>query len=125
MTKKLPVAQLFGESEELELSPAVVSKPNFTSHSGFVLPLPPESRFHSVKQALHTSIPERLLSRDSEQAAIRSFLHEKLLQQQPGSLYISGAPGTGKTACVKCVLKEMRVRKPAVSLHCHIVATVG
>lgn len=86
--------------------------------------LPPESRFHSVKQALHTSLPQRLLSRDTEQAAIRSFLHETLLQKEPGSLYISGAPGTGKTACVKSVLKEMRVRKAAVSLHCHMVTAV-
>lgn len=77
-----------------------------------------------MKQALHTSLPQRLLSRDGEQAAIRSFLHETLLQKQPGSLYISGAPGTGKTACVKCVLKDMKVRKPAVSLHRHTVAAV-
>lgn len=72
-----------------------------------------------MKQALHTAIPERLLSRDTERAAIRRFLEEKLLQQLPGSLYISGAPGTGKTACLKSVLQEMKVRKPAVSLHCH------
>lgn len=72
-----------------------------------------------MKQALHTAIPERLLSRDTERAAIRRFLEAKLLQQPPGSLYISGAPGTGKTACLKSVLQEMKVRKPAVSLHCH------
>lgn len=77
-----------------------------------------------MKQALHTSLPQRLLSRDTEQGAIRSFLHETLLQKQPGSLYISGAPGTGKTACVKCVLKDMKVRKPAVSLHCPLVEAV-
>uniref|UniRef100_A0A8D0D348 Cell division control protein n=1 Tax=Sander lucioperca TaxID=283035 RepID=A0A8D0D348_SANLU len=66
------------------------------------------SRFLSVKQALHTAVPERLLSRETERAAIRSFLEEKALQRLPGSLYISGAPGTGKTACLNCVLQEMK-----------------
>uniref|UniRef100_A0A8C7YEI9 Cell division control protein n=1 Tax=Oryzias sinensis TaxID=183150 RepID=A0A8C7YEI9_9TELE len=66
------------------------------------------SRFQSVKQALHTAVPERLLSREAEQASIRRFLQEKVLQRRPGSLYISGAPGTGKTACLNCVLQEMK-----------------
>lgn len=66
-----------------------------------------KSRFLNVKRALHTAVPERLLSRDTERGAIRAFLEEKLLQKKPGSLYISGAPGTGKTACLSCVLQEM------------------
>lgn len=68
-----------------------------------------ESRFQNVKQALHTAVPERLLSREAERTSIRSFLEEKVLQRVPGSLYISGAPGTGKTACLNCVLQEMKV----------------
>lgn len=64
-----------------------------------------------MKQALHTAIPERLLSREAERASIRAFLEEKVLRRLPGSLYISGAPGTGKTACLNCVLQEMKVRR--------------
>ncbi|XP_029913437.1 cell division control protein 6 homolog [Myripristis murdjan] len=67
-----------------------------------------KSRFQGVKQALHTAVPERLLSREEERASIRSFLEEKVLQRLPASLYISGAPGTGKTACLNCVLQEMK-----------------
>ncbi|KAK2817498.1 hypothetical protein Q5P01_025689 [Channa striata] len=67
-----------------------------------------KSRFQSVKQALHTAVPERLLSRESERASIRSFLEDKVLQRLSGSLYISGAPGTGKSACLNCVLQEMK-----------------
>ncbi|CDQ66472.1 unnamed protein product [Oncorhynchus mykiss] len=66
-----------------------------------------KSKFHSVKQALHTAVPERLLSREAERSSIRSFLEDKTLKASPASLYISGAPGTGKTACVNCVLQEM------------------
>ena len=76
---------------------------------------PPGSRFLSVKQALHTAVPERLLSRDSERTAIRTFLEQRLLQNKPGSLYISGAPGTGKTACLNCVLQEMKVSDRVMS----------
>uniref|UniRef100_A0A8C3A6B0 Cell division control protein n=1 Tax=Cyclopterus lumpus TaxID=8103 RepID=A0A8C3A6B0_CYCLU len=80
--RKPPVARLFGE----------------------------RSRFLSVKQALHTAVPERLLSREAERASIRSFLEEKALRRLPGSLYISGAPGTGKTACLNCVLQDMKAQ---------------
>ncbi|XP_059184510.1 cell division control protein 6 homolog [Centropristis striata] len=73
-----------------------------------------KSRFVSVKQALHTAVPERLLSREAERASIRSFLQETALQRRPGSLYISGAPGTGKTACLNCVLQEMKVELSSV-----------
>ncbi|XP_061082190.1 cell division control protein 6 homolog [Conger conger] len=66
-----------------------------------------ESRYHSVKQALHTALPEQLLSRDKERASIRSFLTDKVKLGLPASLYISGAPGTGKTACLNCILQEM------------------
>ncbi|XP_075993036.1 cell division control protein 6 homolog [Genypterus blacodes] len=66
------------------------------------------SRFQGVKQALHTAAPERLLSREAERASIRSFLEEKVLRRLPASLYISGAPGTGKTACLTHVLQEMK-----------------
>lgn len=70
---------------------------------------PAESGYHSVKQALHTAVPERLLSREAERAAIVSFLENHVVAEKPSSLYISGAPGTGKTACLNCVLQEQKV----------------
>ncbi|XP_023691527.2 cell division control protein 6 homolog [Paramormyrops kingsleyae] len=66
-----------------------------------------ESLYQNVKQALHTTVPECLLSREAERASIRSFLVERVLKGLPSSLYISGAPGTGKTACLNCILEEM------------------
>ncbi|CAL8328976.1 unnamed protein product [Merluccius merluccius] len=67
-----------------------------------------KSRYQTVKQALHTAVPERLLSRETERAAIRSFLEERAVGAAPASLYISGAPGTGKTACFNRVLADMK-----------------
>lgn len=108
--RRTPVARLFADSRCLYQQPLVRSRPdaNVGSVSG--------SRFHGAKQALHTAAPERLLSREAERDAIVSFLQQKVLRRLPGSLYISGAPGTGKTACLTCVLQQMKVRgHPLVS----------
>lgn len=67
-----------------------------------------DSGYQSVKRALHTAVPERLLSREAERAAIVSFLENHVVKAKPSSLYISGAPGTGKTACLNCVLQEQK-----------------
>lgn len=63
----------------------------------------------SAKQALHTAAPECLLAREAERAAIRGFLGRTAARRLPGSLYVSGAPGTGKTACLDWVLRDMKV----------------
>ncbi|KAI5101835.1 cell division control protein 6-like, partial [Silurus meridionalis] len=65
-----------------------------------------KSQYQCVKQALHTAVPERLLSREAERDVIVSFLEKHVIPGKPSSLYISGAPGTGKTACLNCVLQE-------------------
>ncbi|XP_033913111.2 cell division control protein 6 homolog [Acipenser ruthenus] len=66
------------------------------------------SCYQQTKQALNTAIPERLLSREEETAAIRAFLSERVGGQRAGSLYISGAPGTGKTACLRRILQDCK-----------------
>lgn len=62
--------------------------------------------YSSAKKALHTSLPDRLLCRETEIQTIKSFLKAHLQARRPGSLYISGAPGTGKTACLKQILQQ-------------------
>ncbi|XP_071822349.1 cell division control protein 6 homolog isoform X1 [Apostichopus japonicus] len=62
--------------------------------------------YTEAKRALHTSLPDRLLCRDEEVESIQGFLHSHIVKKKPGSLYISGAPGTGKTACLKYILEE-------------------
>ncbi|XP_056404027.1 cell division control protein 6 homolog [Hyla sarda] len=64
------------------------------------------SCYQQAKCALNTAVPERLLSRENETSAVLSFLKAHVSLQKPGSLYISGAPGTGKTACLNKLLQE-------------------
>ncbi|XP_075702060.1 cell division control protein 6 homolog [Rhinoderma darwinii] len=64
------------------------------------------SCYQRVKCALNTAVPKRLLAREKETAAILSFLKAHVSSEKPGSLYISGAPGTGKTACLNKLIQE-------------------
>ncbi|KAJ1971116.1 AAA ATPase [Dimargaris xerosporica] len=67
-------------------------------------PLPPQvgptlALLRHAKQLFRrASEPSRLVGRDQEHQVIRQFLLDHAVQNQPGSLYISGQPGTGKTA---------------------------
>ncbi|KAM5135205.1 cell division control protein 6 homolog [Mantella aurantiaca] len=62
--------------------------------------------YQKAKCALNTAVPDRLLAREKETAAILSFLKTHVSSEKPGSLYISGAPGTGKTACLSKLLQD-------------------
>lgn len=64
--------------------------------------------YKKAKHALHSSIPGSLLCRESEIRQIGTFLRSHLVHKQPGSLYISGAPGTGKTACLTQILEQLQ-----------------
>ncbi|RUP50716.1 P-loop containing nucleoside triphosphate hydrolase protein, partial [Jimgerdemannia flammicorona] len=62
-----------------------------------------------------TATPARLVGRTLERAAINSFWEKHVLGNKPGSLYISGSPGTGKTAMLMDIMRSVapeRVGKP-------------
>ncbi|NXM82117.1 CDC6 protein, partial [Oenanthe oenanthe] len=65
--------------------------------------------YQQVKQVLHAAVPDRLQGRERETGILRQFLREHVLGRRPGSLYVSGAPGTGKTACLSRVLLDCKV----------------
>ncbi|KAI1717662.1 origin recognition complex subunit 1 [Ditylenchus destructor] len=59
------------------------------------------STLEEVMQTLHTELPEKLISRDEECDYIRRFILNGIKKGgESQSLYISGVPGTGKTASV-------------------------
>ena len=66
-------------------------------------------QYSAVRKVLHSSHPDNLLCREKEMAEIKLFLENHLPRGKPGSLYISGAPGTGKTACLTKIMVELRV----------------
>ena len=63
-----------------------------------------------VKRSFHSSIPSNLLCRDEELTTLSDFLQTSITARQPGALYISGAPGTGKTACLSHIMTTSEVQ---------------
>uniref|UniRef100_H2YCD4 ORC1/DEAH AAA+ ATPase domain-containing protein n=1 Tax=Ciona savignyi TaxID=51511 RepID=H2YCD4_CIOSA len=84
--------------------------------------------FNSVKNALHNSVPKRLIGRTSEIQEINDFINHHAKEQTAGSLYISGAPGTGKTACLSQVLSSSKISanfEKCISINCMSVRTAS
>ena len=65
--------------------------------------------YSETKQVLHTATPEHLPCREREIAEIQNFLEDHLNRQTAGSMYISGAPGTGKTASLLHIIDNLKV----------------
>ena len=62
-----------------------------------------------AKAVLHSSTPSTLLCREKEIESLKTFLETHLERHVPGSLYISGPPGTGKTATLTHILSHEKV----------------
>ncbi|KAJ2783221.1 AAA ATPase [Coemansia javaensis] len=73
----------------------------------------------AAKSALHrsTAAPQ-IVGRESEQGAIRRFLQATVEQGRGGSMYISGNPGTGKTACLQALIKQSAADFPSALVNC-------
>lgn len=82
-------------------SPSVVSNCPFISDAG--------TCYQQAKLVLNTAVPDRLPAREKEMDVIRNFLREHISGKKAGSLYLSGAPGTGKTACLSRILQDFKV----------------
>lgn len=69
----------------------------------------PSQPLEHARVRLHVSaVPDSLPCRDQEFADIYSFVKSKLLDGTGGCMYISGVPGTGKTATVMEVLHYLK-----------------
>lgn len=69
-----------------------------------------------------TAIPSRLIGRGDERKQMMDFWKNHVLENQPGCLYISGMPGTGKTAMLTEVMRL--VEDDVMALRTHKVNTV-
>jgi len=67
-----------------------------------------KSPLQFARQSLHVSaVPDTLPCRDNEYNDIFSFVYGRLQSQTGGCMYISGVPGTGKTATVHDVIRSL------------------
>ncbi|KAF5923163.1 origin recognition complex subunit 1 [Diceros bicornis minor] len=69
----------------------------------------PTSVLEEARLRLHVSaVPESLPCREQEFQDIYNFVESKLLDRTGGCMYISGVPGTGKTATVHEVIRGLQ-----------------
>lgn len=82
-----------------------------------------ESLYQKAKAVFRrTAIPSRLIGRGDERKQMLDFWKNHVLENQPGCLYISGMPGTGKTAMLTEVMRL--VEDDVLALRSHKVNTV-
>ncbi|CAL4063001.1 unnamed protein product, partial [Meganyctiphanes norvegica] len=69
----------------------------------------PQTPLEKARSVLHVSaVPRELPCREEEYAEIFGFVEGKLQDGTGGCLYISGVPGTGKTATVREVVRYLK-----------------
>ena len=78
--------------------------------------------YQRVKRALHTSQPERLVCRDAQHDVVERFVDAHVTGRRPASLYISGAPGTGKTVVMAQIVNKWTVR--VVTLYSFVLSYI-
>lgn len=67
------------------------------------------SVYQSARKALHSTFPTKMPGREKEHEELRDFITTHLRDKTSGSLYVSGPPGTGKTASLNLILEEDNV----------------
>lgn len=112
-----------------KLSPDASSQTRFTSPSSLSSPSQSSSPIHhlglsgfrAAKASLSLgNTSTRILERDLERKKIDSFLSSHVGSNTPGSLYISGKPGTGKSALLAEIISETTFDKNVamISINC-------
>ena len=77
--------------------------------------------YQKTKAVLHSALPsDALIGRASESKVIDEFLVEHISKMVPGSMYVSGAPGTGKTAVLMKAIERLQVCSCFFINHLHV-----
>ena len=67
--------------------------------------------FGKIKAALSLENPGEILGREKEAKDIRDFVTEAIKDEIGCSLYISGQPGTGKSATINNIISQIDFKK--------------
>lgn len=63
-----------------------------------------------AKRSLSLDVCQKLVGRKEELEKITDFVIDNVKSEKSGCLYVSGGPGTGKTATMKRALQIIEVR---------------
>jgi len=70
------------------------------------LPSPSRNKYQNARRVLNSAETQNLPGREAQLQELREFFSSHLESQTSGSLYVSGQPGTGKTACLSLLLRD-------------------
>lgn len=90
-------------------------------------PSPTRNKYQNARRVLNSAECQNLPGREQQLQELKEFFTEHLQKGCSGSLYVSGQPGTGKTACLSLLLKldEFKNRLQRVYINCTSIASVG
>ncbi|XP_023179378.2 cell division control protein 6 homolog [Drosophila hydei] len=90
-------------------------------------PSPPRNKYQNARRVLNSAETLHLPGREPQLQELREFFTTHLESNTSGSLYVSGQPGTGKTACLSLLLRapEFSQRLQRVYINCTSIASVG
>ncbi|OXU28213.1 hypothetical protein TSAR_011724 [Trichomalopsis sarcophagae] len=71
----------------------------------------PSSKYSEARKALHSALPENLVGREAELCKLEEYIQFHLDNEMSGSLYVSGPPGTGKTASLSKIMLKPKFKK--------------
>ncbi|KAI8597654.1 P-loop containing nucleoside triphosphate hydrolase protein [Dissophora ornata] len=120
-SQKKPLSALTETTPSSKASNIACAAPTSTTPA---VPVSTTLGFYQDAKSLfrRTTEPYRLVGRTAERETIRSFCEAHILTPKAGSLYISGQPGTGKTALLKEIMRDM---EPEMKAAKHIIKTVA
>lgn len=75
-------------------------------------------KYSEARLALHSSVPTNLVGRDEEVDFLVNYINEHVKSKRPGSIYISGPPGTGKTAALSKIIEKLPKNVAQVYVNC-------
>ncbi|XP_073842248.1 cell division cycle 6 [Musca autumnalis] len=87
----------------------------------------PRNKYQNARRVLNSAECQKLPGREEQLAELTAFFREHLENKKSGSLYVSGQPGTGKTACLSLLLRspEFSHRIQKVYVNCTSIASIG
>nr|XP_022911609.1 cell division control protein 6 homolog [Onthophagus taurus] len=65
--------------------------------------------YQNARKALHSTTPSVMPGRQKELEELRCFILKHLKETKSGTMYISGPPGTGKTAALTSILNDSHI----------------
>lgn len=86
-----------------------------------------KSQYQNARRVLNIAPTDNLPGRENELEELAEFMKDHLKSMKSGSLYVSGQPGTGKTACLSKLLscKEFKGKFSRVFINCTSMKSIG